>query len=163
MERIGFVSGSRMSRRYLVSADDAQSGGFERFEQLRAGSQTEMLRQIGKDQPSLCARLQMLGQRSQESAQHSAFRIINAAFHGRARPCGNPWWVTDDERRSSFRKKVRQHDFDALRKPQPVNVLTRTRQRSWIQIGSDYAPESTPGKHRSEHTGTGADIEGNAG
>ena len=63
MERIRFVSGSRMSRRHIVSAQDAQSRSLELFEQLRAGPQAQMLRQVGKDQPPLTARLQMLWQR----------------------------------------------------------------------------------------------------
>jgi hypothetical protein len=46
MERIRFVSGSRMSRRHLVSAQDAQSRSLELFEQLRAGPKTEMLSQV---------------------------------------------------------------------------------------------------------------------
>ena len=39
MKRIRFVSGSRMSRRHFVSAQDAQSRSLELFEQLRAGPQ----------------------------------------------------------------------------------------------------------------------------
>ena len=56
MERIRFVSRSRMSRRHIVSAQDAQSRSLELFEQLRAGPQAQMLRQVGKDQPPLTAR-----------------------------------------------------------------------------------------------------------
>ena len=41
---------------------DAQSRSLELFEQLRAGPQAQMLRQVGKDQPPLAARLQMLWQ-----------------------------------------------------------------------------------------------------
>ncbi len=63
MQRVRFVSGSRMSRRHIVSAQDAQSRSLELFEQLRAGPKAEMLRQVGKDQPPLTARLQMLWQR----------------------------------------------------------------------------------------------------
>jgi len=44
MERVRFVSGSRMSRRYIVSAQNAQSRSLELFEQLRAGPQTEVFR-----------------------------------------------------------------------------------------------------------------------
>ena len=31
----------------------------------------------------------------QKSTQHSAFGIVDSAFHGRARPRGNPWRVAD--------------------------------------------------------------------
>ena len=162
MKRIRFVSGSRMSRRHIVSAQDAQSRSLELFEQLRAGPQAQMLRQVGKDQPPLTARLQMLWQLRQESAQHSAFGIVDSVFHGRARPRGNPWRVADHERRATFGKKVRLHDIDAFRKPELSNVLTRTRQRAWIEIGRDHAFDATPCKYRGEHTGARADIESNA-
>src|SRR5262249_34142465 len=66
MEHVRFVSRSRVSRRHIVSAYDAQSRSLEGFEQLRAGPQTEVFRQVGKDQPSLTARLQMLRQRRQK-------------------------------------------------------------------------------------------------
>src|SRR4051794_7625718 len=95
MKRVGFVTGSWMSRLYIVSANDAQSRSFELFEQPRAGSQTEVFRQVGKDQPALAARLQMVWQRPQEAAQHPAFGIVDSIFQGRARPRGNPWRVAD--------------------------------------------------------------------
>ena len=81
MERIGFVSGSRMSWRHIVSAHDAQSRSLDLFEQLSAGPKTEMLRQVRKNQPPLSARLQMFGQRPQKSAQHAAFGIVDSVFH----------------------------------------------------------------------------------
>jgi hypothetical protein len=163
MEQVRFVSRSRMSRRHFVSAYDAQSRGLEGFEQLRAGPQTEVLRQVGKDQPPLTARLQMLRQRREKSAQHAAFGIEDSAFHGRAWPRGNPWRVADNERCATFWKKVRLYDIDVFRKPEPVNVLPRTRQGAWIEIGSDHAFDTAPCKYRGEHTAARADIERNAG
>src|SRR5579863_3836733 len=121
MEQVRLVSGSRMSRRDIVPAQDAQSRSLEGFEQLSAGPQTEALRQVGKDQPPLTAKLQMLGQRPQESVQHSAFGIVDSVLHGRARPRGDPWRVADNERRATFRKEVCLHHVDALRKPEPAN------------------------------------------
>src|SRR5688572_5722890 len=122
-----------------------------------------MLRQVGKDQPPLAARLQMSWQRAQKSTQHSALGVIDSVFHGRARPRGNPWRVADHERRATFGKQVRLHDIDAFRKPELSNVLTRALQRTWIEIGRDHAFDAAPCQYRGEHTGAGADIESNAG
>jgi hypothetical protein len=122
-----------------------------------------MLRQVRKDQPALTTRLQMPWQGLEKSAQHSAFGVVDSVFHGRARPRGNPWRVADHERRATFGKKVRVHDNDAFRKPEQSNVLTRTRQRAWIEIGRDHAFDATPCKYRGQHTGARADIESNAG
>src|SRR4051812_12659146 len=139
MERVRFVSGSWMSRLHIVSTYDAQSRTFDLFEQPRAGSQSQVFREVGKDQPALAARPQMVRQRPQESAQHSAFGIIDSVFQRRARPRGNPWRIADNERRATFGKKIRLHDFDVVRKPEVHNILARTRQRAWIEIGSDNA------------------------
>src|ERR1700755_266764 len=103
-----------------------------------------MLGQVRKDQPPLTARFQMLRQRPEKSAQHSAFGIVDTVFHGRARPRGNPWRVADHERSSAFGKKIRLHDINAFGKPELSNVLTRTRQRARIEIRSDHAFDATP-------------------
>src|SRR5215472_1482464 len=163
MERVRFVSGARMSRRHIVSTHDAQPRNLEFSEQLHAGPQTEVLRQVGKDQPPLAARLQMPRQRSEKSAQHSAVEIVDSVFHGRARPRRNPWRVADNKPRATFGKKVRLHDIDTIRKPELSNVLTRTRQRAWIEIGGDHVFDATPRKYRGEHTGARTDIESKAG
>ena len=163
MKRIRFVSRPRMSRRHIVSAQHAQSRSLELFEQLRAGPQAEMLRQVGKDQPPLTARLQMRWQPAQESAQHPAFGIVDSVLHGRARPRGNPGRVADHERRATFGKKVRLHDLDAFRKPELSDVFTRTGQRARIEVGRDHAFDATPRQYRGEHTGARADIESDAG
>ena len=162
MERIRFVSRSRMSRRHIVSAHDAQTRSLEILEQACAGPQTQMLRQVGKDQPPLTARREMPWQRLQKSAQHLAVGIVDSVFHGRARPRGNPWRVADHERRATFGKKVRLHDIDAFDKPQLSNVFTRTRQRARLEIGRDHAFDATTCQYRGEHTGARADIESNA-
>ena len=163
MEQIRLVSGSWMSRLHIVSSNDAQSGSLEPFEQPRARSQAQVFRQVGKDQPALAARLQMVRQRPQESAQHLAFVIVYSVFQRRARPRGNPWRITDDERRATVGKKVRLHDIDAVRKTELYNILTGTGQRAWIEIGGDNALNAAPCKYRGEHTGARADIESNTG
>ena len=162
MERIRFVSGSRMSRGHIVSAHDAQTRSREILEQACAGPQTQMLRQIGKDQPPLTSWREMPWQRLQKSAQHLAVGIVDSIFHGRARPRGNPLRISDHERRATVGKKVRQHDIDAFAEPQLSNVVTRTRQRARLQIGRDHAFDATTCQYHGEHTGARANVEGNA-
>src|SRR6186713_2588836 len=120
-----------------------------------------MLRQVRKDQPPPTARLQMLWQCLEKSTQHPAFGIVDSAFHGRARPRGNPRGVANHESGATAGKKIRLHDIDAFRKAELTNVFTRTRQCTRIEVGSDYAFNATPCKYRGKHTGTRANIEGN--
>src|SRR5687767_13299209 len=105
----------------------------------------------------------MLWQRLEKFAQHPAFGIVDSVFHGRTRTRGNPWRIADHERRATFGKKIRLHDLDAFGEPESLDVLPRTLERAWFEIGRHHAFDATPGQYRGEYSSACADIEGDAG
>jgi hypothetical protein len=73
-----------------------------------------VLGQVGENQPAFAARLQVLRQRFEKSAQHPAIGIENSIFHGRTRPRRYPRRIADHQRRAAFGKEIRLDDIDAF-------------------------------------------------
>jgi len=69
---------------------------FDGCEQLVAGSQAEVFRQVGEDEPALAARFEVGGQAPEDIAEHGTVPVVDALFEGRGRPGGEPGRVADD-------------------------------------------------------------------
>ena len=87
-----------------MASDDSQTCAFELVEQLCTRAKSEVLGEIGKNQPPLATRFEVLRQRAEKSAEHAALGIIDSVFHGGARPSRKPRRIADHERRAAFWK-----------------------------------------------------------
>ena len=163
VERVGFVIHTEVFRPYFTSTHDNQPRGFKRTEQLGPGSQAQVLREIGQNQPPLAPWLQVRRQRTQEPEQHAAIRVIDPALDRGAGTSGNPWWIAYNERGAPLGKQIGLYNLHLFLQPQTPDILDSAHQRTRILIGGDHPADAAPGEHGSQHTRPRADIEGHTG
>src|SRR5580700_8071013 len=109
-----------MFRPYIRALDNLEPRGIEPGKQLRPRPQSQVLREIRKDQPALAPWLQMRRQRTEEAAQHLTPGVVDATLDGRTRPRRNPGRIADHERRPPFRVQIRVEYLHALQQPETL-------------------------------------------
>ncbi len=121
----------------IHAIEDSQASLFERGEKLGARPQTQVLRQVGQDEPAFAARNEMRGQAAQETEQHAAVLVVDGRLDGRARPGGQPRGIADDERRATLREQIGIHHLNLLGDTETRDVVACASESARVPVGRD--------------------------